>query len=430
MPRVREKSTGRMGAYDPVTGRFTPDEAVVPSAPPLTAETPPAGGAPDLIGRAKAAVTDPSEAGRLYPGGPRLGPQVLAPVGTAIRKAGEFLLPGSYEQLATQLILGGVPGTGVLPTVARVGGAAATGGAISAAKGRDPFMGAAEQGVTAMTGEALGGVARGALRLGQAAWSRTTENVGALIGRLVPAFQGKSAAETIRRVIGGEGQNALSKEYGQVVHKIISDAKDPLVRIPSLLELGRKGPTKQFPELMRASTALQHIQSLSRAGRPEQMGLIRAARQEFDEGLSAVIPPEARLAFADVVRRYARGKAIESWLGEGTTTVKRLLSKGRLNEPALEEAFLASRGELSRTFTPEEFRLLESVVGRGERAPLAITQPGGVRHIPIPVGTHGLPLPLPKAPIRVGRPEAIAEIGARGVRMLGQRGAQKLVEEE
>src|SRR3972149_4355794 len=113
MPRVREKATGRMGIYDPATGRFTADEAMMPTAPPLTPPEPPAGKpTPDLIGRTKAAVTDPSEAGRLYPGGPRIGPQILAPVGTAIRKAGEFVLPGSYEQLATQLILGGVPEIG------------------------------------------------------------------------------------------------------------------------------------------------------------------------------------------------------------------------------------------------------------------------------------------------------------------------------
>ena len=446
--RLKETSTGRLGSYNTETKQFTPDADLLPTVPPFSTPVP----SPPPVPTKK---IDPSiaispEDRRRYalaapgtPEGAAARKGIIAKYGgdrPAFERAlepvsafmGQEVLPRvigrTPEQLATNLIML-TPGAGIPMGLARVAAATGAGGAISAAKGGDPLAGALEQGGTALVGETLGGVARGALRLGQAAWSRTTEKVGNLIGDLVPAFRGKSPAETVRRVISGEGQTELGRQYGKVIDGIIEKAKDPLVRVPSLVELGRPGPTRNFPELMRASTALRHIQGVARAGRPEQMGLVRGAREEFEEALKAILPPESQQAFAAAGRAYARGKAIEDWFGEGKAAVKNLLSKGRLNEPAVEEAFLASRGGLSRVFTPEEFRLIESVVRRGARAPLAITEPGGWRRLPMPVGGRGMPLPLPKAAIRVGRPEDIAEIGARGVRMLGQRVGQEAIQE-
>jgi hypothetical protein len=389
----------------------------------------------DIVGRAKEALTKEPPAGErhgYFQFGPDLGP--------AVRGAGRFLLPGSVPSAVTQGIMG-LPGKGIAPLAARVLGSGGAGAAIGAAQGKDPTSTALEQGGTALFGEALGAAGRAGARAAQSAFSKTTEKVGDLIGQFVPAFAGKSPKETISRVVSGEGQKALQKEYSDVVDGVIQKSGNPMIAVPSLARLGRPGPDKKNPGIMTAQEAWTSIESLSRSlrgatgamsrrkGALDEVLLLDKARQEFYTNLN----PSARTAFDEAGRQYARGKAVERWLGRGRETLteaseRKLIQGGKLSEPILEERFRSRLGELKAVFTPEEFGALELAVRRGERDPLAITKPGQLPSM----GWHPGSLPyihlLPHAPQRVGQPEITADQVARALRVLGQRGAAQAVE--
>src|SRR5437899_2880746 len=105
---------------------------VIPPPPDANIPPPPDQGAPtsmpaapmmsgkDIVGRTKEALLPESEAGRLYPGGPRVGPQVLKPVSQFVRGLVPETIPGAMAA-GTAMIPGG-------PAVAAGRAALAAGG--------------------------------------------------------------------------------------------------------------------------------------------------------------------------------------------------------------------------------------------------------------------------------------------------------------
>jgi hypothetical protein len=352
-------------------------------------------------------------------------------MGAAIKK--------NAPAIATDAVLGLVPGSGLAKSVLRGALATGAGTTAGAVTGQDPAEAALTSGVSAVAGEGLGGLARAGTRWAQGALSKTTEKVGDLIGTFVPSFKGATPRETIARVINGTGRVQLGEDYGAAVKGVLDQHGNPDVYVPALDKLGRSAA-------MPADQALKTIQSLRRGlftgsgdvtrskGTLEQIGWLEDAKAQLDDQLATKLPAGALQVMDQAKTDYARGMSILRLMSKGRETmsdaqIQSLLDKGRLNEPMLERAFLRDTGRLKARFTPQEYDQLADAIRRGEPNPLAISRVGKPAELR---GSHGMKVPymsLPHAPVRIGRPEEVADAVARAVRLFGAGGVQSTLNE-
>ena len=400
---------------------------------------------PDIVGRAKAALTDPSEAGRLWPRGPRIGPQIFQPVGDALRGAAQFMLPNSLEAAATQAAMSAVPGGGLGAAGLRLGGATAAPAAVAALKGKDPIEAATKGLAEGVLGEGAGKVLQTGLRAGQAAASRDLFHMQGAIKKItdmIPAFAGKTPQETVARLVGGDAKAALSQHYDDALGALMKQHGDPVLVSPAMEAL--TGKTEQA--IRPASELLSKIQSLQRGmftmnkqlkntqDALSRQQLIDAAREEVMTGLKANWGPEGVGALKTLDGQYRKGMELIRLFGAGKeqmtpTQIKKMVpAEGSINMPELQANFARQAGKLRAAMSPEEFTALAQAIRRGEPNALARDIPGKMPGLswwgPIP-HMHG----LPRAPVRIGVPEHIAALGGSIGRRVATPGAQRLLED-
>lgn len=345
-------------------------------------------------------------------------------------------LKRNAPSIAGQAAMGLVPGTGALPTLARVAGPAVAGALAAAGTGQEPGKAAFEQGAAGLGGVALGGLAKSGMRALGAAFDKTEQGIGKLIAKAVPEFAGDTPQQTIKRVMSGEGPAALQQAYKKGLEQVIKDAGDPVVMLPSL---GKLYP-QQNMAAWRAADAMTLIDSLNRSLKTASGGTSRRkmaqveldtltkAEQELTAQLQQHLPPEAQRKLKELDAKYFTGKAIQRWFGAGKeqltdARVGKLIQKGTVNVPELQKAYLQREGELGKALPPEHAEALKRILRRGEVNPLAMDQPGKSPHVGF-FGMRPHPTSLPHAPVRVGEPEITAEDAARIARLLGQRAVQ------
>lgn len=360
--------------------------------------------------------------------------------GRVVRATGELMLPRSWPGVAASAAAM-LPGAGIPAAFARtlLGTGASAG--IEAIRGGDPLKGATEGAAMTVGGEVLGGATRAGVRYAGATLEPYLRNVGEAIERIVPAFRGKTAEQTIQRAMSSEGQQALSREFGKSVDAVIARNGNPAIMIPSVS--GVTGNSRD--SFGTASEMLKRIQSLEREWRLAsreptrrrealvQLDRIRAAHDEYVAELQRLMPDEGNFLTA-AEAAYAKGKEIQRWLGGGRERIgegraKQLVERGRdrapsLNAPLLQESLSLRRGTLAGKLSADEMRALEQAVSRGERNPLARDIPGVTPQVrfwrPVP-HVYG----LPHVPRRIGEyPELRSEQAAEAARLLGTRAVE------
>lgn len=411
--------------------------------PPPDAEIPPppdailaSGAAPplDLIGQIKARLTDPTEAGRLWPGGPRLGPQTFEPVGRAARNLGKVVIPGSWPSLAATTASLAIPGAGLAASALRTGAATGAEAGAEFLRGGDPGKGAREAGGQTVFGEALGGVGRAGSRYVLSKLDPLASNLGNVIGRLVPAFKGSTPRQTINNAMGTEGQIALSKQYGDAVDTAITQAGnppmiDPLTGVPMvasrLWDLLKSEKRRLFSERGEPTRTKAVFDNLDQ---------VYAAEEAFARHIEGLLPTAAKGLFERANRAYRQGKEMQDLFtgGVGHMTPEKaqgIIQPGeklRVDQPDLAAKLALRAGKLKEAFGPAEYAALEQAIQRG--SPLGSRDiPGSMPHSRLHLVGGLLPVPsfygFPHAPKLVGRPEQQSAMVADTLRRLGVRGA-------
>jgi hypothetical protein len=413
-------------------GRETP---AGPPSPPLPPRQKAFGGVGEIARPGESAGMDISDP-RAWQGGKP--PPMADPVLTMLKK--------QAPNIATDAVLGLVPGGGYLKSAGRAALATGAGAGTAALTGQDPMEQTVKSGISSMVGETIGGLARAASRWGQDAYSQTTKKMGTLIGDLIPAFKGPGPRETIDRAINGRGVAQLGEDYGHAVDDVIKRYGNPGVIIPAFEKLN-------LPSMLPASEVNLLLKSRGRAlfdpsgnmktgkGTLSEDYWLDQAREQFQNQLSAILPAKEAAGIVAARQDYARGKAIQRLLqeGKGTLTndqIQSLLDKGRLNEPALEATFKRMQGKLADRFDPDEMAQMEAIIRRGARNPLALSpeSPTASPRVSIGASLGAVPHPrphfsLPHAPVRIGTPETVAEVMARLGRLLGAGGTQYMMNE-
>lgn len=424
--------TGALSIPGVTVDRGTPSPDAKPTLPPPSGPTQPPR---DLIGRVKAWATKPPTPGATDV----TGFSRDNPVANTIRTVGGAVMPGSWPDLATDAALTAIPGYGLAKSALR--GAAATGAGVGTAglMGESMEDQALKSGVSSVLGEGAGGAARAAARWGQGAFSQTTKNFGDLVGRLVPSFKGATPQETVAKLANGTGYNQLGKDYGTAVQGVLTQHGDPVVLVPALERFG-KSPA------MPASSALEAIQSIRRGlfsgggdlaragGAMEKAGWIEDAMREWQDALAKQLPPASMKVMDAAKANYARGMSILRVMGEGhehmsKEALESLIQKGRINEPGIEKSFFLNEGKLRERFTPEEYAAMEKAIRRGEQNPLAMSQVGKPSKMSMGHGARVPYMSIPHAPIRIGKPEEVADLVSRVFRLLGATTAQSTLSE-
>lgn len=377
------------------------------------------------------------------PGLTDIGPDL----GQYVRKGAEYILPGSWPGLMSMGVAAAVPGAGVLPALGRIGLSSGAGAGVEAIRGGDPLLGAVEGGVGAASGEMLAGAGRAIGRKISSAMGpeSLTDRLGQFIGGQVPAYQGASGAETVRKILSGEGQQALSQEYRQRLSSALSGLPaGTYVQVPALESLGQQGGVKGMPGLFEPADALTKIQSLQRSLQTmtgdttrrkmalSEMSLLERAEQELTAGIQRVAqgsPVAQELAAASA--EYAKGKSLMRLLTGGREGMTRSQSERFLQGTDFERGqqiemnYLRQRGDLGAKLPADAASTLDELVRRGETLPLAVSQPGTAPTVNMRLGhIGGMPVPmptshgiLPHAPRPIGAtvPDATADV----LRLLG-----------
>lgn len=354
----------------------------------------------------------------------------------------------------TALTMIGTPGIGgtALRTLMGIGAGTAT----ASLTGQPVEDQALKSGVAAVGGDVVGGLAKAGVRTGLAGLSRATGavgrwfgdtvgagntvvNLGETAGRLVPAFKGKTPRETISRILDGSGVRQLGEDYGQAVEGVLQQYGNPRLTIPALDKLG-------IPSTLSATEINLFLKSRGRALFDEAGKMRRSkdavvegywidkAHEQFEQALTQHLPKAATDGMTAARDMFARGKLIQRLMTEGRETLTdaqlaRLMHQGRLNEPLLERTFKRMGGKLEGRFSPGEYAELQHAIRRGEVDPLAFSQPGKG---PTVTWGRGSKLPhasVPTAPVRIGRPEEVADTMARIFRLLGATGVQGVLAE-
>src|SRR5262245_7812959 len=395
----------------------------------------------DIVGKAKAALLDPEQSGRLWPGGPRIGPPVLS---GPIKTAGEWMLPGSIPQLVTQAIMG-LPGKGLMPALSRAGAATGATAGIEALRGKDVTSGAINTAIESLTGEGVGAVGRAAVRSASSALSRDLPRLSSVIERIIPGLKGGTPSEIVEGVVSGEAQKQISQAFRGTLDGLIKKHGDVPVIVASL---NRIDPKKGIG---MASDVLTQLQSERRAlrtmlgdtvRRPDALIKLEALQDAETELARELVfrgswPKAALTALENAQGAYAKGKGIIRLFGGGRdralpAQVKRMIEAGGdVSMPDLQAALQSQRGRLSGVLSTAEMQALEQAVRRGEPNRLMRDVPGKAMGIHVsPFGAHAYPSRLPHAPVRIGRPETRADIAARGLRAAGAGAAGSVLEDE
>ncbi len=396
----------------------------------------------DIVGRIKNFMTDPNEAGRLWPGGPRIGPQIFKPVGDAARNLGKFLLPGSVPEAAAQVPAMLIPGGGVARALARPAASAVARGGAGAAMGKSPLEEGAKGLVQGVVGETLGGAGRAATRAVAPKVEKLFRmddptKLAKVAKKFIPGLGGTSAEDTITKVTSGEAQAQLSTNYTQALTGLFKQHGDPVVVLPSLERAGGKKATEQ------ASRALAEIQDMERSLRTqlgdisrranalEKLDALDAARKELQASLAKQWGKDGAAGLSKIGADYGAGKVFLKLFtgGRDTMTETRLKAlrkggQGELDWPTLQQTFERQAGRLRKKPNAKE---LEEALFRGEKNIGKRDIPGGVRHVGVGVPGFHAYAPIPHAPVRVGQPEITAEQVARAARMLGVRSLDDLL---
>ena len=415
---------------------------VIPPPPDANIPPPPDQGAPtsmpaaptmsgkDIVGRTKEALLPESEAGRLYPGGPRVGPQVLKLVPETI--------PGAMAA-GTAMI----PGAGALAAGGRA--ALAAGGTYAAERvsGREATTPAATSAFESIAGSVFGGLGRAGVRVAKAAWDRTGPRVAEAIASVVPEFGGRTWQETINRVIGGEGLQALRQRYGQTLKRLFKDYGDPDVYLPALA--GAKGdagniaagagPASILMDQMKDLRRTLHTMAGDVSRRKEalqRLDLLEQAQEQLELSLSKTWPPAGREALTTLTSDYRAGMEIQRLFGGGKerltpAQVKRLIpAEGVVNIPELQANYAARADRLNRALG-DAGETLRDALRRGEPNPLVRDVPGQVPHVRWHAGVIPTIYGLPHAPRLAGEGPTPEQVST-AVRALGARGTEAAVE--
>ena len=476
------------GTMQPITPRDPSEDAALSqqTAPPPLSK-PGSNQGQDLIGKIKAALLAPGPQRFSSNVDERL---LGVDLDKWIKRAGEFIFPSSWPDVMAQAALALSPvKPGMVSALKGIGTAGLAGGATAAVEGKDALKEAARQTVAAVGGSVLGAGARAATRrivseAGEFSTQATTRKVGEWIGRVASHFKGDTPEETWANVVNGVGKGRLRETYRDQVLGAIKKHGDPEVVVPALEQiapgkvlsgrgrgdLARFSPSqrKMFEAMspdaqdavrqaaggaatmpaMPASKALRLIQDYERnlSTVTGQLSRRKGALLGVDAGdearlqlaaeLTKTLPAAAQKAIEETTRDYARHMAIIRGFAGRDTPTQAMIDKlipgtGTINETVLEERFLKATGELSKRFTKEEFKDLAQALRRGETNPLKTSASGqsgrfAIYHqglTPVPVPKH-----LPKAPVRVGKPEDIAAQAALAVKVLGARGLQEATE--
>lgn len=390
----------------------------------------------DVMGRAKEFLTQEPPPGERH--GLNIGPDL----GPYVRSAGRFLLPGSLESLASQAMMGGVPGSGVLPTLGRVGGAGAAAAGISALKGESPGRSALEHGAEAAVGEGVGGVVRAGARMAQGAMEGTLQKIGKAIGEAVPEFKGANPLDTLKRIFSGEASEALQQKYRDTLTGLVKQHGDPVVILPSLAKLAPQQPMGAW----EASKAMTLIDSLRRNLRTasgdlsrqqlalQKRDLLEAAESELKASLKQKWPAEAQKVMEKADQDYFAGKSVIRMVGAGRERITearhaKLMTPGPAQAP-WQRAFMGREGELKRALPEKGFQNLKGAIRRGETDPRKVDIPGQSPGFGLGLGFIPHVYGLPRAPKLAGRPEKIAEKAAAAGRVIGERGAERAAGDE
>lgn len=389
----------------------------------------------DLIGQGKEFLTqeptDPEHGRGIIAGGPDLGKYV--------RKAGEFMLPGSWEQLATQTIMG-LPGKGLLPAAGRVAGSGLASIGISAAKGEDMDKAAVNAGVEALTGEGVGAAARAGVR-GLHALVPDTARIGQVFQSILPnGLRGKTPVETLAAVASGESRAGMQKVFDQGSERLFTKFGDPPVVV---LPLGEFTGRSQGP----ASEMLRDLQNVraklySSGAQPNPRDVIMLDYAEQDlmnqlrQGTGQTVgkkwfahgnawPQEAFDTLASLQYGYKRGMTLQRLFSGGTDDVanagaKRVMEAGgKVNMPELQLNYQTQRGDVAKVLSSQELSALDQAM---RYEPLKRDVPGskgfGVHMSPAGIRPY---LSTPSMPRRTGAAEPTAEAVSNIARRLGTR---------
>lgn len=415
-----------------------------PTPPPPAVPAPPAESSQDIIGRWKA---------RHF--GPRMmtDPEADLPGLRHLKKPKRHmatppfteLLPGSIpEAAATGASL--IPGAGIVPILGR---AALAMGATAGAEellGGDPAK-ALEAGASSLVGGALGGLGRGAYRLGRSLMDKTTQQVTRVIGRAVPEYAGRSAEETVDNIITGRGLQRVRKAYGDTLGRLFKQHGDPDVVAPSLAA-AKGDPGNVAAGAGPASILLDQIKDLRRNLRTalgdvtrrkdalQKLGLLDDAEQEIEQGLARTWPKPALDEFEGIRPRYRAAMEIQRWWGGGRERLtpqqieKLVTPDGKVNLPFLQAMYKARQAKLEGALGTAAEDLRGALL-RGNPNPLARDIPAQAPRVGghvYPGGASVYPRGLPHAP-RLAGEGPTSEHVAQALRVLGVKGTEEALGE-
>lgn len=230
-----------------------------PKVGPLANPAPTPGG-PDIIGRAKAALTAEPPAGQrhgYFQFGPDLGP--------AVRGVGRAMLPGSLENAAALGASSVIPGAGLLPNLARIGAAGGAAAGTNVAKGGESPV---SEGLKASGGAAVGaGLTKGAQALATSGPLKRFTDVAEqkivdYLKQRVPAWANLNSLKDM--FTSQAGYDALHQGYEKSLQSVVKGAAGKPVQLPTdaAKELGIK-----FNDV-NANLTQNARQMLAAAGRP------------------------------------------------------------------------------------------------------------------------------------------------------------------
>mgnify|MGYP001255336471 FL=1 len=395
-------------------GQADPSPAGPAPAPALRAEP------VDLIGQIKARLLDPSEGGRLWPGGPRIGsrdPRLATPLepGNVLRWVGSHVIPGSWPSLAATAASAGIPGGGLAKSLLRTGAAATGGAAAEAVRGGDPASGALQGGGQVVGGDLLGAGAKMASRYALSKFDTVGRDLGTVLGRIVPVFKGSTPRQTVNNAMGTAGQIALSKQYGDAVDTAITQAGNPTMVNPLTNE--KVNADVLFNLLKSEKRRLFDVR-----GNPtrtknvfENLDQVYAAEQEFARFIEQRLPAGVQGLFERANLAYRQGKEIQDLFTGGTghmtkEKVDEVILPGErftVNQPELASRLQLRAGKLQDAFSPAEYAPLEWAIQRGSE--LGARDLAGVKpHLRVHPSGTGVPVRptmggFPRAPQRVGK---------------------------
>jgi hypothetical protein len=368
MARVQAEHSRTAGAPAPTSP---------PSALGASGRVDQGGGLPrDLTGRIKEHLTrEPKPGGRSLFG----EPEVLAPVGKAIRAVGRFALPetniGAGAMAGTLAAGPAAPLAGFarVPALARILGGAVGGEAAGTLSGEQAGKGALVGGSMAAVGEgagaALGKLVRSAPGMKSRIAGADAAGYAREAGRISPPLAGARSAEDLRALASGPGRARL----GQAKESAVQQVEGAIGNQP--ISVGG-----QAIPLREANDRLSEIGARAFSKNPldrtfqgvDQRQLYGQTAREIEQGLSQLDPTGAALkTWQQAQQAYSAGTALLRPLQ--TPQAFRTGKSLEFNTPYVQRLLANPKAEaaLRNKLGDREFEALRNVMLRGGR-------PGGV----------------------------------------------------